>query len=131
MKRLVMIVFAMLAIGSCTYREQPVYNVDKPLPQSAQTLSLAQIESQIVEGGRPYQWDFRRVGDGHLIAVHSQPKLSATVDIYFDRERYKIVKQSTVGLNDAGTTIHSHYNVWIRNLEKGIDTSLASRPLAS
>jgi opacity protein-like surface antigen len=130
MKRLVMMVLVALAIGSCAYRAQPVYNVDNPLPPSAQSLSLAQIESRIIEGGAFYQWQMRRADDGHLVAVHTQPKFSATVDIYFDRQGYKIIKQSTVGFRDTGTTIHDHYNAWIRNLEKGIDARLAA-PLAS
>jgi hypothetical protein len=128
MKRLVMMVLVALAIGSCGHREQPVYDVDNPLPLSAQSLSSAQIESRIIEGGAFNQWQFRRVGEGHLVAVHTQPKFSATVDVYFDRQRYKIVKQSTVGFRDTGTTIHEHYNVWIRNLEKGIDIRLAAPP---
>jgi hypothetical protein len=130
MKRLVMMVLVALAIGSCAYRAQPVYNVDKPLPASAQSLSSAQIESRIIERGAFNQWEFRRAGDGHLVGVHTQPKLSATVDVYFDRQGYKIIKQSTVGFRDTGTTIHDHYNAWIRNLEKGIDIRLAA-PLTS
>jgi hypothetical protein len=131
MKRLVMVVLAALMITSCAYREQPIYNVDKAFPASAQNLSPAQIETTIIEAGTLYQWQMRRAGDGHLVAVQSQPKFSATVDIYFDRQGYKILKQATMGLRDTGTTIHSHYNVWIRNLEHGIDARLAAQPLTS
>lgn len=131
MKRLVMIVLVGLLIGSCAYREQPVYNVDKPLPPSAQNLSSAEVEKRIIEGGAIYKWEFRRVGDGHLVAVHTQPKYSATVDVYFDRQGYKIIKQSTVGFRDTGTTIHNHYNGWIQNLEKAIDARLADLPVSS
>jgi hypothetical protein len=131
MKRLVMMVLVALAIGSCAHRAQPVYNVDKPLPPSAQSLSSAQIETLIIEGGTYNKWEFRRVGEGHLVAVQTQAKFAATVDIYFDRQGYKIIKQSAVNLRDTGTTIHSHYNFWIQNLEKGIDARLANQPLTS
>lgn len=131
MKRLVMMVLVALAIGSCARRAQPIYNVDKAFPPSAQSLSSAQIEGMIIEVGTLYHWQLRRDGVGHLIAVQSQPKFSATVDIYFDNQGYKITKQTTVGLRDTGTTIHDHYNFWIRNLESGIDAKLANQPLPS
>jgi len=38
MKRLVMMVLVALAIGSCAHRAQPIYNVDKAFPPSAQNL---------------------------------------------------------------------------------------------
>jgi uncharacterized lipoprotein YajG len=131
MKRLVMVVLAVLMIASCARRAQPIYNVDKAFPPSAQSLSSAQIEGAIIDAGTIYQWQVRRDGEGHLVAVQSQPKLAATIDIYFDRQGYRIVKQSTTGLRDTGTTIHDHYNFWIRNLEKAIDTKVAALPPAS
>jgi len=129
MKRFIVLLVAAMLVSSCAYRHQPVYDVNKPLPQAAQSLPLNEIERLIVAGGTFYQCQFQRAGDGHLVATQSQPKYSAIVDIYFTNLNYKITKQSTVGLADQGATIHSHYNVWIRNLEKSIDAQLANRPL--
>src|SRR5689334_1571257 len=124
MKRIFLFAFAALVLGACAYKSQPVYDVNKPLP--AQSLSLDRIESLIVEAGTPLNWKFQRAGAGHLIATQQQPKFAATVDIYFDEKNYKIVKNTTTGLNDRGSTIHSHYNTWIHNLENSIDGKLAS-----
>jgi hypothetical protein len=126
MKRWLVIVLTALAIGACAYKAQPVYDVDKALPPAAQNLPLDRVESLIMAGGAAYQWEFRRAEAGHLVATQRAPKFEAVVDIYFDQQRYRIVKQSAVGLRDTGTTIHSHYNTWIRNLEKGIDVQLAA-----
>ena len=123
MKRMLLGAFAALVLGACAYKFQPVYNVDKPLP--AQSLSLDRIESLIMEAGSTLNWQFQRAGAGHLKATQQQPKFSALVDIYFDQQHYKIVKNTTTGLNDQGSTIHSHYNMWIRNLENSIDSKLA------
>lgn len=123
MKRIFVAAFAALVLGACAYKSQPVYNVDKSL--SAQSLSLDRIESLIMEAGSGLNWQFQRVAAGHLKATQQQPKFSAVVDIYFDQQNYKIVKNTTTGLNDQGATIHSHYNTWIRNLEKSIDSKLA------
>src|SRR6478736_2103959 len=124
MKRIVSVVFAVLVLGACAYKSQPVYDVDKPI--AAQSLSLDRIESLIMEAGSTLNWQFQRAGAGHLKATQQQPKFAATVDIYFDQQHYKIVKNTTTGLNDKGSTIHSHYNTWIRNLETSIDSKLAS-----
>jgi len=125
MKRLLIILLSAITISACAYKAQPIYNVDKALPDKAQSMSMDRIESAIIQGGAAYQWEFQKVGEGHLIATQRAPKFQATVDVFFDRQRYKIVHNSTVGLRDTGETIHSHYNVWIRNLEKGIDTRLS------
>jgi len=123
MKRILLGAFAALVLGACAYKSQPVYDVDKPL--AAQSLSLDRIESLIMEAGSSLNWQFQRAGAGHLKATQQQAKFSALVDIYFDQHSYKIVKNTTTGLNDKGSTIHSHYNTWIRNLEKSIDGKLA------
>jgi hypothetical protein len=125
MKRIFVVAIAVLALGACAYKNQPVYNVDKPLPASAKSIPLARMEALIMDAGRSLAWQFERIGEGHLKATQQQPKFMAVVDIYFNQQSYKIVKNSTTGLNDQGPTIHSHYNTWIRNLERAIDARLA------
>jgi len=123
-KRIFLVASAALVLAACAHKSQPVYEVNKPLP--AQSLSLDRIEALIIEAGTPLKWQFQRDGAGHLKATQQQPKFAATVDIYFDQQNYKIVKNNAIGLNDRGTTIHSHYNTWIKNLEQSIDSKLAS-----
>jgi hypothetical protein len=130
LKRVITLMLVVAALGACAYKAEPIYNVDhKPLPSGAQSLPPERIEALIIEGGHVYSWQFERRGAGHLVAAQRQPKYSAVVDIYFDQKTYSIIHQSSEGLLDTGTTIHGHYNLWIRNLEKGIDTRLADARL--
>jgi hypothetical protein len=128
-KHLIIVLLAVLLVGACAYKHQPIHDVDKPVPINVQSLPLDRIESLIVEGGTFYKWQFQRLGEGHLVATQKAPKFSATVDIYFSQQRYRIVKNATTGLRDTGSTIHSHYNVWIRNLEQAIDARLSQASL--
>ena len=124
MIRFLHILLAAFWLTGCAYKAQPVLNPEISVPSSAGALSLQQLEQRIIEAGRIRNWQFSRAEPGHLIARQIQPKHSATVDIYFDQQRVRIAKKETSGLRDTGGTIHSHYNVWIRNLEQDIQASL-------
>ncbi len=127
MKRFTIVLLAVFLAG-CGHK--PIYNVSDPVPPQAQKLSFEQIEMLIVEAGQLRGWKFDRAGAGHLIARQEQAKYSAVIDIYFDATAYRIVYQSSSGMqatNDGN--IHEHYNFWIRNLEHDIDTRLANAPM--
>lgn len=125
MKRIAIVCLALL-LGACAYKHEPVYNVNDPMPASAQSLSLDKIETVIVEAGQTRGWKFQHVGTGHLVATQTTEKLAATVDIYFDKQTWRIAYQNSVGMNAANGTIHSHYNSWIHNLEQDISTRLTN-----
>ncbi len=115
-----------LVVGACAYKHQPIYNVDRSMPAGAATLPMGRIEEVIVSAGQIHNWKFQHIDTGHLIATQSDVKHSAEVDILFDQKSWRIIHRSTTGMADEGGTIHSHYNVWIRNLEKDIDTRLTN-----
>jgi hypothetical protein len=122
----VVVLLATLAVGACGYQHRPVYNVDDPVPRWDQDLSSQRLEDQIVAACYTLGWKTQHVADGHLTAVQSREKFSATVDILFDRDHWQIRYNSSVGLNADGETIHDHYNLWVRNLEREIQRRLGS-----
>ncbi|MDR3439075.1 hypothetical protein [Telmatospirillum sp.] len=123
MKRLLVLCLAVF-LAACG--QKPIYNVDRPMPQAAQSLPLDGIERLIVEAGQTRGWKFDRIDAGHLTATQSQAKYSAIVDIYFDQKSWRIDYRSSVGLKADNGEIHDHYNFWIRNLEHDIDSRLSN-----
>ncbi len=126
------IAIALLALMVAGCRGQPIYNVtNHPIPSAAQAFPLPRIEALIIEAGQSRGWKFDRREAGHLIATETEPKYSATVDIYFDQKNFRIMHKSTIGLKErADGTIHSHYNMWILNLERDIEVRLTNATLA-
>jgi hypothetical protein len=117
-----------LALSSCA--RQAVYNVDnRPMPVSVQKLPMERIETLIIEAGQSRQWVFDKAGPGHLVASQTAPKYAASVDVFFDQQTYRISYRTSRGLEEKNGTIHPHYNFWVRNLDKDIETRLANAAL--
>ena len=106
-------------------RIQPVYEVKHhPLPMAAQTLTLHQIENNIIRAGQMHGWQIEPTGTGELRASTQWRTHSATASIRFDNHFYDIIYQSSVNLLEGDGTIHKEYNRRIRSLESEIDKSL-------
>jgi hypothetical protein len=124
--------FAFVAAVLVGCANQPIYDVQNhPIPVTAQTMPLDRIEAVIVQAGQSRGWKFQRAGAGHLIAVQTDPKFSATIDIYFDQNNYRIIHKETTGMKEKDGTIHPHYNSWVRYLERDIETYLANASVIS
>lgn len=123
-KRGLVILVAVLAVGACGYKHRPIYTVDDPMPRWIQSQPPQRIEDQITAACTTMGWKVRHVADGHLAATQSREKFSATVDIFFDPQHWQIRYNDSVGLRYEGDTIHDHYNVWVRNLEREIQLRL-------
>jgi hypothetical protein len=126
MKRLVVVALALL-IAACA--SEPVYSPKRPIPISAQSVSLDRIEQAIIEGGQQKGWVFERIAPGHLAATQTMPKYAATVDVRFDQQAYEILYRTSRGFREQPGTIHAHYNFWIRNLQHDIDARLGNLAL--
>jgi len=120
------VAFALL-LGGCL-RYEPIDNVDRPMPPNAEHMSQDRIRDLIVNSGRQLEWVMTPVGPGHLEATHDAGKISATVDIYYTPARLQILLKSSRNLFQTATTVHGHYNLWIRNLEKQIIDDVAAAP---
>lgn len=119
------VVFAALLLAAC--QNAPIYQVtSRPVPLTAQNLSMGQIERAIILAGQGRGWRMERVSPGTLRAVQVAPKYSATIDIVYDRKAYSIRHVGSSGMRERDGTVHPHYNFWIRNLEADIQNSLSN-----
>ena len=130
MKKIVLVVLTLLLVAGCVTK--PIQNVEnRPIPLTAQQMSLERIEALIITSGQLRGWQMRREAPGHLSASQIQPKYSATVDIRFDQRAYTIMHRSSSGLKEKDGTIHTRYNNWIMVLQHDIDTRLINESMRS
>ena len=122
------IAFAVL-LGGCAQRYRPIENVDRAMPAGVERLSPDRTRDAIITAGRQLDWSMTPIAPGHLEATQRTPKYMAVSDIYYTPTRLRISLKSSVNLFQTATTIHAHYNLWVRNLEAGIAMGLTSAVL--
>jgi len=115
-----------LLLAGCAYKHEPIYNVDRAMPPGVEHLSPDRTRDAIISAGQQLDWVMTPVAPGHLEATENAEKYAATVDIYYTPARLQITIKSTRGFLQTATTIHDHYNLWIRNLESRIMGSLSA-----
>lgn len=129
MKKIVLVALTLLLTAGCVTK--PIQNVEnRPIPLTAQQLSLDRIETLIIAVGQQRGWQFKREAPGHLSASQIHPKFAATVDIRFDQRVYTIMHRSSSGLKEKDGTIHTRYNNWILLLQRDIDARLVNETTA-
>lgn len=116
-----------LLLGGCV-RYEPIDNIDRAMPSNAQHLSQNQIRDVIVHAVHQFDWDATPIEPGHLEAIQNHGQLSATVEIYYTPARLQITLKSSKNLFQTATTVHAHYNLWVRNIEKEIIDELTVAP---
>ena len=100
----------------------PVYNVvSSPIPQNPDA-TMANIQKAILRAGLTLGWQVAPKEPGKLEAVLILRTHRAVVDITYDTKTFSITyKDSTnISYDEQRKTVHSNYNGWIQNLEKGI-----------
>ena len=100
----------------------PVYNVmASPIPPNP-AATMENIQKAILRAGLTLGWQVTPREPGKIEAVLILRTHRAVVDITHDTRTFSITyKDSTnVSYNEQAKTIHSNYNGWIQNLEKGI-----------
>jgi hypothetical protein len=129
-KKLILIFSAaLLAVTACS--NVPAHVVqDHPVPAVAQKLSIQEIEQAIIQAGTARQWRFEPIAPGQIRAQQSNGTHEAVVDIRYSQTSYSIQPNSTKNLREKNGTVHPRYNLWLRNLEKGIDDQLYAAGMA-
>jgi hypothetical protein len=100
----------------------PVYNVvSSPIPQSPDA-TMPNIQKAIMRAGLTLGWQVVPKAPGNLEAVLILRTHRAVVDITHDTRTFSITyKDSTnISYDEQRKTVHSNYNGWVQNLEKGI-----------
>ena len=100
----------------------PIYNVaSSPIPQHPDA-TMANIQKAITRAGLTLGWQINPKGPGQIEGVLNIRKHQAIVEITYDTKAFNITYKDSVNLDYKAETktIHSNYNGWIQNLEKGI-----------
>jgi hypothetical protein len=100
----------------------PIYNVvSSPIPPNP-AATMENIEKAIVRAGLTLGWQMAPKGPGVVEGVLNLRKHQAIVDVTYDTKNFNITYKNSTNLDYVAKdkTIHSNYNGWIQNLEKGI-----------
>lgn len=84
--------------------------------------TMENIEKAILRAGMTLGWQVTPKGPGLIEGVLNLRKHQAVVEITYDTKSFNIKYKNSVNLDyvEKDKTIHSNYNGWIQNLEKGI-----------
>jgi hypothetical protein len=126
MTRRLTLTLGLLLLAACHHRA-PIENfADQPVPESARTLPLTEIGTQIKAACEPLGWTFTDLGPGKMTGTIKE-KRSATVEVAYSQTSYSITLVSSTHLyqtNDG--EIATRYNIWARNLNAAITRQLAA-----
>ena len=83
---------------------------------------MENIEKAVLRAGLTLGWQIVPKGPGRAEGVLVLRRHRAVVDISYDTKSFSINYKDSVNLDyrETDKTIHSNYNGWIQNLEKGI-----------
>ena len=113
---------ALLIVGC---RSAPVYNVSaQSVATSKSNVSLDDVSAAIVRAGSALGWQMKVTKPGHILGTLHLRTHVAIVDVNYSTTSYSITYKDSTNLDYDGTNIHSNYNGWIQNLQKGIQTQL-------
>ena len=88
--------------------------------------TLTDVKNAIMRAGAALGWQMQDVAPGHLVGTLNVRTHMAQVDIKYNTKTYSITYKDSSNLNYDGTKIHSNYNGWIQNLDRGIKTQLST-----
>ena len=109
-------------------RKDAIYDVnDAPVTvTSTKSYTLTDVRNAIMRAGAALGWQMQEVAPGHLVGTLNVRTHRAQVDIKYNTKSYSITYKDSTNLNYDGTNIHSNYNGWVQNLDKGIKTQLST-----
>ncbi|MBQ9275795.1 MAG: hypothetical protein IJ228_13395 [Succinivibrio sp.] len=121
--KIFLVLSAAFLLASCAYKHQAVENVSGVVPAG---LTSQQVEEAIVKAAVEYNWQIVSKESGAVVLQQLKNKYSATVKVVYDTANWAVQLVSATGLNydKSNNTVHSHYNVWARNLGSEIDKNL-------
>lgn len=114
-----------LVLGGC--KAAPVYNVqDAAVATGTTNAGMQDIQKAIIRAGASLGWNMKPAGAGSMIGTLHLRKHVAVVDIRYNAKTYSILYKDSQNLDYDGSTIHNNYNGWIQNLNRAIQTQLAT-----
>lgn len=121
---LVLMLVLFFAAGGC--RTAQIYNINNATitPPSEKVLTAKNVEEAIVRAGTALGWKMKPDSEGHILGTLALRTHVAIVDINYTPKTYSITYKDSTNLKHSGNNIHSNYNGWIQNLEKGINNQI-------
>lgn len=120
----ILVSLSTLFLSGCP-RQTTVYNVqDEPVVVVGSSYSQDDVRKAIIRAGSAFGWEMKLVEPGKIIATLHLRKHMAQVTIPFSKNRYSILYKDSSKLNYDGEMIHSNYNGWVQNLNRGINSQL-------
>jgi len=126
---LIAIIFAVLLISLTSCRTNPVQNVaDQSIMTNEAKYTETDVKKSIIRAGVALGWAMNAKQPGHIVATLNIRAHMAQVDIKYNMKTYSITYKDSSNLNydDQSSEIHSNYNGWIQNLDRGIKAQLTS-----
>jgi hypothetical protein len=114
-----------LALGAC--RNAPIYNVQETtLATRSDNVTIDQVGDAIVRAGASLGWVVVEDSPGHMVGTLDVRSHHAVVDIRYTTETFNIAYRDSSNLLYDGSSIHSRYNTWVKNLERAIQSEAVS-----
>ena len=122
----ILVAAAAIALGACTTRGHPVYNVaNAPIVLApGKSANMTQVSSAIMRAGARLGWQMNPEGPGKITGRINVKNILAVIDVEHDTKSYSIKYRDSSGLNAENGTIHQRYNGWIQNLDRNIRAEL-------
>ncbi len=95
--------------------------MQSPIPPGP-AVNVENVQKAVLRAGITLGWQMTVRAPGHVEGVLSVRRHQAVVDITFDDKQYTVMYRTSTNLDydEKARTIHSNYNGWIKNLQKGI-----------
>lgn len=120
----ILVSLAALFLSGCPH-QAVVYNVDNVSIVVDGDHSLDDIKKAIIRAGGALGWSMKPVEPGKILGTLHLRSHMAQVNIPYSKSSYSISYKDSVDLNYDGEKIHSNYNGWIMNLDRGIRNQLS------
>ncbi len=119
----ILVSLATLFIVGCPHQAS-VYNVHDASVVVGSGHDLEDVRKAIIRAGSALGWNMKPVEPGKILATLHLRSHMAQVDIPYSKNSYSILYKNSDNLNYKEGKIHSNYNGWIQNLDRGIKTQL-------
>ena len=87
---------------------------------TASTASIEDVGAAILRAGARRGWAMKEVGSNVIRATYAPRTHEAVVDVSYDTRSFSITYVSSVNMSESNGYIDTHYNRWVRNLERDI-----------
>jgi hypothetical protein len=115
---------ATLFVAGCPH-QAVVHNVENAsFVVGTPSYSEDDVKKAIVRAGAALGWSMQETEPGQIVGTLYLRSHMAQVDIPYSKSSYSILYKDSSNLNYDGTKIHSNYNGWIQNLDRGIKNQL-------